>query len=349
VATLFIPTRNRPTALGGVLGYLARFYPGARILLADGSAEAYRERNEACIAEFRVGLQLEHLQYPEEMGFFDRMTDALRQSSEPYFIMGADDDFPFLEAFEKGAAHMDRHPECAVAIGGCIRLNLSEPGRLRAVFRPVRPFPTASITERLDAFSRWPFPTTYALTRRDVLLKRFERGERSAVAGFYDFSVGICDLTMGTMKAFPELGYICTKNYNHSYFRSEDRLHFLRKSEMVIGIIDTIASDLVEHAQLDAAEAKRFAGMMIQRRIAFLTGPAAFKRKGFERTRSFRDEVLQENLRIFQDLFTEGTVARDRYGDRLAYILQVLKKNAASSDNTGEHGMYQNLSAGKSN
>lgn len=340
---LLIPTRNRPAALGGVLDFLARFYPGTGVLIADGSSEAYKPANRAAVERLRDSLALDYRPYPAEMPYFDRILDVLQGEDDEFFVMGADDDFPMMEVFEEGAHYLRKRPHCVTAMGTSVNLMVLGPGRLRARLNVARDIAGRSPAARARRYSAWPMATTYAVTRRALLLERGRWARELFLTGFHDYVVGVQDAIAGATRALPTLGVLRTHNYNHSYLRPGSALGFLEQSGLVLRIAERFREALSRDGSLTPEEARREAEMLILRRIAILSGGPIYGRQGFTEGPLFRDERVQEQLRLFRELFTEGSEARARYAEKLAFVAAILRRNARSSDNHGEAVSYASL------
>ncbi len=344
IPRLLIPTRNRPTALRGILEYLRCFYPGTGLIVADGSSESFKPENRVAVATVQNELEVDYQAYPEDMSLFDRTLAVLEGERDEFFIMGGDDDFPMMEVFEQGVQYLREHPECGTAMGASINLGLPEPGLMRARLAVVRNISGATAAVRTRQYAAWPMPTTQALTRRELLLERYRWADELFLAGFYDYTVGIHDATWGTTKAFAKLGYVRTNNYNHSYLRPvSSKLLFLKHSDLTLRIVERFRNDLLKDGALDEEGAMRHAEMLMQRKIAAYCGGPAFKQQGFTEGEIFLHPAFQNQLGMFDELFTEGSETRARYDARLSFIAACLRRNARSTDNRGEEPFYENL------
>jgi len=340
---LLIPTRNRPTALGGVLEFLARFYPGTGVLIADGSSEAYKPANRAAVERLRDSLALDYRPYPEELTYFDRLLDVLQGESDEFFVTGADDDFPMMEVFEEGARYLRERPHCVAAMGASVNLMAYGPDRLRARLNVARDIAGRTPAVRARRYSAWPVATTYAVTRRALLLERCRWARELFLTGFHDYVTGVQDAIAGATKALPSLGVLRTHNDNHSYLRPGSALGFLEQSGLVLRIAERFREALAPDGSLTPDEARREAETLILRRIAILSGGPIYGRQGFTESRVFRAEVVQAQLRLFQELFTEGSALRAGYAEKLAFVAAALRRNRQSTDNRGEAAIYGSL------
>lgn len=340
---LFIPTRNRPTALANMLRYLARFYPSTYVIIADGSSENYKTLNRQTVAALKDDLAIDYRPYPFDLPFYDRILDVLRAETCEFVINGSDDDYPMIDTLREGEAFLRSHQDYATAIGMLVNLFLDSPAELRVQLFPMRPIVSDNALARVRQYAAEQvlFATAYAVTRREALIERYEGAKKLFLLCFIDYSMGIQDCLCGKIKALPEIGFICTRNYTHAYLRPEDRLQFLRCSSEVLQQADLFREDLMQQAGLDEETAKKESAHLIRERIRVLVnrGPhmmSTFKTKPVH-------PIVQKQFEIFEELFEKGSPVRAQYEERLAFILQAMKRNAESDDNKGEQKKSETL------
>lgn len=339
---ILIPTRNRPTSLAGVLSYYERFYPKTEIIIADGSTSEFQSQNEVLVRE--VGISVDYRAYNPELSLFDRLLEVLKGESDRYIVMGADDDFPILETLEKCRKRLDVHDDCVCSGGFLVHLDVDEAGDARARLDPVRPIRGDTLEERMNAFSRLPFTTTYAVARRDLLIARYEFLREWNVPGFFDFGVAMMDFTHGKFFAIPELGFICTRNITHSYYRSSQPLVYLRRADDIMRLGERMSFYLREIDGLSAERAEYVVGQLINRRIAALAGAPPFRIAGFDQRPPFTNVLVTTARERFRAMFTGGTPERAILAERLAFIAQRLQETIESNDNAGDRKRYETLS-----
>lgn len=342
---LFIPTRNRPTSLQAVLSWLARFYPGTGVVIADGSGEDYKPRNRAAVEAARPNLAIDYRAYPLELPFFARILDVLESLDDEALVFGADDEFPMMEVFEKGESHLRRHPDCVAVMGASLFLTQRSPDELSVRLNPARDLLARSSVARARHFMDWPVATTFALTRRGHLLERYRRSQQGFLAGIQDYVLGVHDALRGSVKAIPDLAFLSTRNYNHSYLRPTDKLFFVRESALVLQAVDRIREDLLETGARDERSAARLADLLVMGMIAERCGIPVHMRHGFRDSPVFREEGVQEQMALFRDIFTADSPVRRRYEEKLAFAAEAMRRNIESDDNRGEPRRYGSLAA----
>jgi glycosyltransferase domain-containing protein len=338
---IVIPTRNRPTSLHGVLDYYARFYPRTEILIADGSSPQFKDLNRQVVE--RSSVAIDYQAYDEDLSLFDRLLSLLDRIDTEYVIMAADDDYPIIETLEKCRRKLDERPDAVAAGGHLIHLNVTAPDAGNARLDPVRHVNADDPIRRMRVFGSLPFTTTYGVARRELLVERYEFLRSWSMPGMFDLGVGLMDVTRGKFIAVPDLGFICTRNYVHSYFRAEEPLVYLRKADKILELHDRLYKRLSELDDFDPDAARDALAWVIGRRVAALAGAPPYRIAGFAEKAPYRTPLMDGARQMFADLFTEGTPERAKYADRFAFIADRLQQTIVSSDNAGEADAYESL------
>jgi len=333
---LLIPTRNRPTSLLSVVTFLERFYPGTRLIVADGSAEEFAEANRAAMTAPGREVEIEYRRYPYDLDFFDRILDVLETIDDTNIIMGSDDDYPLMDVLAKAEATLDANPAASSVMGAMLCMRLAGPDELNGVCSPARAISGDSVVGRMREFARWSFPTTYTVTRREHLIERYRRSREVFLLGFFDFCVGLKDCAHGEIIALPDFGYVSTANYNHSYLRPDSKMLYVRRPDEIARIKAFIVEDLVEYGGLDPAAAEAEAWSLLRTRASEHTGALREHRVGFERDPLFAEPAVAAQLALYREVFRPGTTAHARFADRLGAIRDALVATARSADNKGE-------------
>lgn len=336
---LIIPTRNRPTSLGGVLRYYETFYPDASLIIADGSTSDFQKRNETICTE--TPLTIQYQAFDPEIGLFDRLLMVLRNESDPYFLMAADDDYPILETLQKARIRLDKRPEIVCSGGFLLHLNVISDTTANVTLDPPRNIVSPSASRRMNQFSRFPFATSYMLARRELLIARYEFMSGWHVPGFFDYALGLMDLSHGGIVGLAEPAVICTRNAAHSYYRPTDTLGFLAHSDQLMELRDILMKRLEETEEdFDADEAMKLTSNVIRRRIASACGVAPHRIEGFTQQPLFAKGLVAEARQSFQNMFTPGTPERTKLDPKFKLISENLQSVLVSDDNATDATIY---------
>lgn len=335
MAKILIPTRNRPESLGHVLEYISRFYPGQYVIIADGSTEEYKAHYRDLLNNHQLKLDIDYRPFDEKISIFERLLTVLRQLDDELIIIGSDDDYPVLDVLREGEAFLNQHPDYVTAMGSSINLYLREDGSIMTRIGFARTIKSASAESRALDFADWSFSTTYAITRRQLLIKRFEKGPYYFLANFYDFNTGVLDCLSGKIKALSKTSYFCTRNYRYSYIRPDDNLIYLRQGQDVLRIMDFFRDEFIESDQMPEIEAANLAKRLIRKRIAQLAAPRLHRHAGFGKSKLFKTPEIQSQYRLFHDLYRENTAYRNDMFDKLKFIIETLKLKPNSADSMG--------------
>lgn len=343
MAKILIPTRNRSSSLASVLCFLDQFHPGTEVIIADGSEDSYAETNKQFCASPERKAQVEYRRYPYDMPFFDRILDVLGSLSDDYIIMGSDDDYPVLDALDRAEAKLRKQPGAATALGATLKISLRTMDEVAIGMSVSRPLPAKNALSRANHFSFNSFSTTYAVTRRDHLIERYERAKQVFLPGFFDFGVGVHDALAGPMVSVPEFTYIATRNFNHSYLRQSERFEFLKKYDAFETLRGNIQRDLERYADQSSPDAKRISETLMRRRIVQLMGGVNLV--GGKPSNLRDDKVVDAQVAAYFDLFDTASPLRETLLPRLRYVIDGLKEVALSSDNDNEAATVDSLEA----
>ncbi|CTQ54747.1 hypothetical protein LP7551_03282 [Roseibium album] len=327
VPVLIVPTRNRPTSLDSLLHYLARFYPGARLIVADGSEEPFQSENGSNAAAISGELDLRYLAFPPEMPLLDRLETVLSGEPEGYYVLGADDDFPILETLGAAKAFLEADKDYALCGGYNMLVRMNKSHRLTTMMFDARSIEHEKASERCRTYADHDFPTYYSVASRSHILSRYDRCRDFFVPGFVDYMLGFHDLCRGKLKIFNELSYIRSANAAHSYIRVTDRLNFLREANQVLSLQRHIAADLkCSDESISGEKAQNMSEDFIFERIRFLTRDKSNPDSKMEASQLFHKSVLDESSENFR-----------KYRNRLDYVRESLKKIVESDDNKFEN------------
>lgn len=336
---IIIPTRNRPTSLRGVLDYYERFYPHVDLLIADGSAPEFQARNQKVVDETSVSV--DYRAFDASVSLFDRLLKVLDAVDTEYIVMAADDDYPILETMQRAQRRLEEKPDAVCAGGHLVHLGITSPDAGIARLDPVRHIAADDAARRMRMFGALPFTTTYGVARRELLIHRYEFLSSWSMPGFFDLGVGLMDLSRGKFVAIPDLGFICTRNYVHSYYRAEEPLVYLRRAHHVLELHDLLLERLATQDDVDPEVAADVVRTVIARRVAALAGAPPYRLTGFTERPPFNTPIINGARQLFTDLFRAGTPEREKYGDRLRFIAERLEQTIESSDNAGEADAYE--------
>ena len=116
------------------------------------------------------------------------------------------------------------------------------------------------------------------------------------------------DCLAGKVIALPDLGFVATRNFNHSYLRGGRGIDAARRAHEIFALSRIIAADLVRATQMAEPEAERLAETLVRRRVAEQAGAVPHLSVGFTRKGPYRDKVVQAQLQQFDALMTTDSV-----------------------------------------
>ena len=333
---LLIPTRNRPSSLLSVIRFLEEFYPETEVIIADGSIEKFANENQNNMRSPDRLLNIELQRFDYDLPFFDRLLAVLESVPDEFLIMGSDDDYPIMDELTRLSKSLEGDNEAVTALGATFHLKLISNEEITARLGLSRPIKGDDPLARGRNFAKWSFSTTYAVSRRSLLIERYRRAREVFLPKFYDFGVGVQDVFTGKMHASPRLTFIATRNFNHSYLRTEDPFLFVRRSDDFFKLLNFIQDDIRNYTSVDENEAKHIANKLMLNQVAFTAGASAPKFDGFEKSKIFNNRIVQSQIKLFNEIFCDHELHASEYADRLKFILAALQNVANSADNAGE-------------
>ncbi|WP_188111183.1 TIGR00180 family glycosyltransferase [Nocardioides antri] len=341
---ILIPTRNRPTALRGLLEYLARFYPGADVFVADGSHPEFQPQNEAYVKSLQESgaPHVEYQAFHHDISLFERLSTVLQSLDSEFVSLCADDDYPVVETLEQAERRLAETPGAMFAGGHLVHININSTRSSVARLDAVRDLTSDDVLERLTMFGAFPFTTSYGVARRELLIERYAFLQTWTSTSFFDLAVGLTDLIQGKFVGVPEFAFLCTRNEVHSYYRPEDGLAYLRNAGKVLDLNDRLVQRLVD-AGCEPERTSQVVGSVVARRLAGVVGHPPFRLVGFRETYPYATPGMDHARAKFADLFVEGTPERERYAERLQFISDNVRRILESTDNAGEAAVYGTL------
>lgn len=328
---LLIPTRNRPASLASVLGFLEAFYPDTQVIVADGSRDNMKSQVEDVTKQFN-NLSVDFRSYHEDIGYFDRVLDVLEAETDDYIVMGADDDYPFIGNLKPGEDFLREHPDYAIAVGRMVIVNYHADGEMSAMLELMMPVENDTAEARVKRFGSWPYPLSYCVCRRDVLINRYKKSKVCVTPGEFDLFAGVLDCLKGKILAIPEVGVVMTRHSNETYLRRGSKLEYLEIAPQVLSIVREMASEIEKETDLDADAAMELASLLFGRHIGqFMTGSPKQFHPRFLRYGLLSSKFFVDQYDFADRLFQPGTSEYLEHRDRMLYISKALRDSAEAS------------------
>ena len=324
--TVLMPTRNRPESICHALEFFDVFYPGTRIVVADGSTGEFQpEVKSICVSFSKIDVDYTH--YDPEIPYIHRIVEALKRMDDEFVLMAADDDFPLLDRFGKCHDFLSANDDYVVSCGAGMVMRYTSDDEYSANLKPSYHLDANNPARRLRNYSVLGFQTSYALSRRRHLLERYERFKHVVLTGFYDFTVGTFDSVAGKIHATGEITYVGCLNASQDHPRPSDRLIYLRKADIVLKIIEQLAQDLQDYGNLDSKDAYDQAARVHSREIARKFGKLfnakdvrdQLSKEAFGYDPIARPEA-QAQIEDFQQMFRQDDPVRESMLPRLKFI-----------------------------
>lgn len=321
-----------------VLGFLATFHAGIKVIIADGSQAEYSERYAAVVSTHQHTLEVDYRRYPAETPYIGRILDVLKSINDPYVAMGSDDDFPNMDVLDRAQQTLDQDASACVAIGTNVNMKLRANGALVSSPKIVRDITGSDAKKRIDEFQFSPFPTTYSVARTSHLIQRYLGLENFLEPSVIDLTLGLLDCVEGSIRQVSGIGYFITRNFNHSYVRQPSRLSFLNNGPEIFSTLELVGNKLANQGHENESEtiiANAFA-----RRISGLCKIALDPASVEHGQRILESPIGQAQVDLYQNLFRENNPTRDRYIKKLRYIVNAMIANSESDDNKNDEKTF---------
>lgn len=332
MATIVLPTKNRPTALSAWLYYMQRFYPRTeKIIIAEGGSKtSFKKKYDELIIQYQATLNIEYLNYPETLSYYDRMIDVLTNIDDEFIIPSTDDDFPIMDALLEGEDFLVKNAEYTMVLGPIIMLCVSSSNKVNYSLMHSLNISNDNPFTRIKQYCEHPFPTYYAVIRRNHLIERTAIIKEMLVSGFGDFLMGIYDCSMGKIKSNDNFCYIKSHNSNHSYYHHPNIFtHMLQHGKTIIAITNYIASLLHQHANLNEKKSLIQAKRLVMNNMG----------RWFGLISPNNHQITKKQQKIFSDLFDKTSKLKNDnnpHYDKLVCLKKLIRDVNQSDDNGDE-------------
>ena len=161
--TLLIPTRNRQESLCHTLSFLDTFYPGTKVIVADGSAPENELAVKAACASVS-NLEVGYLHFDPDITYAGRILLALHQIDSKFVAMGADDDFPLVDRLTTCCEFMAQNPDYTLATGALMGLHYESEESYITTTHVICSIDFRNPVRRLRAYAALKFATSYGVS-----------------------------------------------------------------------------------------------------------------------------------------------------------------------------------------
>lgn len=338
---LFIPTRNRPSSLGNVLSFLTKFYPKTDIIIADGSNKPYKSAYKKIIKSLDTKLNIQYFSYDSSLPMAERVVNVLNKFNDEFIIFGADDDYPLMDTFLDKELFLKKNPDYVMALGGIVGLRLLEDNEAQVKLLHSRTIEKNSPTERINDYIKWPFPTSYALVRREHFLDCSKHWDFGALPGFGDFTMGFHSCIAGKIKTFEKICYFSTTNKTHSNIRRKNNLFYVERPQDILSTKQHYKKTLLNLSGMSKIRAENISTRLVNTRVAELITPALQNTEGFGRSKLFNEKEVNGQYQNFINLFKKNSVIRKKLLPQFRDIInKMIELESKKTDNLNEPKIY---------
>lgn len=174
---LIIPTRNRPVFLERALRYYETAQAPFPIIVGDSSDDIYLDENIKLIESLKSSrIDLQHIKYPSETEFIDKMVELIDHVDAEFIKFAADDDFVSIDFMKNAAVILEHDLNCSAVYGKEIRFKVKNDecfGQIQNLSYIARDSVIAASTSArvLKQSRQLLFTPVYNMKRRTLWLK----------------------------------------------------------------------------------------------------------------------------------------------------------------------------------
>lgn len=126
--TILVPTYSRPGYLIRLISYFSCKSVPFRILIADSSEPSVQSTTCSKLQGFLNCLNLRYKTYSADIGFIEKISDALNDVDTDYTVLCADDDFIIPGTLLRGVSFLKNNPEYSIVHGEAYSFLLDSDG-----------------------------------------------------------------------------------------------------------------------------------------------------------------------------------------------------------------------------
>ena len=188
-----MPTKNRPELVERALRYYRAIGMDVTIVIADGSDRDRADLTAKVCRDVGSGLRTEHLVCGPEKTVWERILIGLEQTTTPFVVFAADDDYLVPAGVRLGVGRLVSEPSASAAVGfalwrGAVRRRSGDCVSYGIYEQGTRLETTA--WERLAAHGDFEAPLFYSLRRTDVARDTWRRIVAAGLDEDFDLHFG---------------------------------------------------------------------------------------------------------------------------------------------------------------
>lgn len=271
MATIMIPTYNRPDRLKRLLSYFNSCGIHGKIIIADSSTSENKRKNRE-IVSFFPEMEILYLDYfaSDVIGWI-KWGEAINRSDSKYTVICADDDFIAPKAIDEAVSFLEKNPDFAVVYGPCIsfEVNKKTGEEKQFLWRPIYPYKTIDSPDPkervLSHFANY-YPTIFSVHRTHLLKIMFEQTIKYSLENGYlgEIFCSMISLIYGKSKNIDAF-YSARETISDSYSRVFKGIDYLMAEGSYNEKYNKFKQGLVLHLSREAKISNEEAGKIIDK------------------------------------------------------------------------------------
>jgi glycosyltransferase domain-containing protein len=209
VASILIPTFNRPEHLRRLMRYYASFGDrSCQFIIADSSRSEIKQENSKSVSEVLSRISCLYLEYSYDCQFQEKLLDAISRAEAEFLAICADDDFLILPTVIQGAHYLSQNPDYSITHGWAYTIFLDSPKNATGKIVDFKPYPQCShesesgIERLYNHMSE--YSTTWGSLHRTKLIAQNLKGALNYPSDYNFMELGASglDVIQGKVKRF---------------------------------------------------------------------------------------------------------------------------------------------------
>ncbi len=342
MATIFLPTKNRPNSLHAWLSYMAQYYPQSiDIVIAEGADDSYKKQYQQVITAFESKLKIEYLSYPADWHLSRRSLDVLRQINDEYIIISGDDDFPILEKLLPAEDFLQAHSDYASAMAPLVWFEIQN-RKLDASLQHAADIEDNDVFERLKHYTHLYYPTAHGMSRKSNLIEKLKLYDMIIHHCFGDLMFGLHDVLKGKIKCLDYFGFFRTRIGGHSYLATNDIfLEYFTQGDYILSVRQTLAQWITRATKIDTelalSQSAEVLTIFLMRCFNMRAIPRLTPYQNAIDIKTAPKEQYEQHFQTFSDFHRlESVYQTDAILNKAKFIIDAMKSIMRSNDNEFE-------------
>lgn len=209
LATIIVPTYNRPHHIERLLKYFNKIECSFKIIIGDSSPSSVKNQNKATVKKYK-NLNIIYLDKSSKQDPYKKFADIVNTVKTPYCMFCADDDFIHIPGLITGIQYLEQHQDYGIAQGRTLAFKNTKKKLLWRNMYCASTIeynkPSMRVRKHFSEYT----PTHYAIHRTENLKKAYYEMTKLSTGpiDFKELIISLIAIAQSKLKVFDELYYI---------------------------------------------------------------------------------------------------------------------------------------------